>query len=85
MTAGVKCMLWIVDDTRGVGDRIAFAFRLISWISAGGEGEEDVEELVIDWIRYRRIGSLVVLARLVRTGRTALLLIFDQSRVKRPP
>jgi hypothetical protein len=48
-------------------------------------GEEDVEELVIDWIRYRRIGSLVVFARLVRTGRTALLLIFDQSQVKRPP
>jgi hypothetical protein len=79
-------MVWIVDDRRGVGDRIAFAFRLISWINAGEEEEEeDVEELVIDWIRYRRIGSLVVFARLVRTGRTALLLIFDQSRVKRPP
>jgi hypothetical protein len=57
-TAGVECKLWIVDDTRGVGDRIAFAYRLISWISAGGE-EEDVEWLVIDWIRYRRLGWLV--------------------------
>jgi hypothetical protein len=51
----------VVDRGRyeGVGNRIAFAYRLISWISAGGEEEEDVEGLIIDWIRYRRVGSLV--------------------------
>lgn len=32
----------------GVGDRIAFAYRLISWISGVGGDEEDVEGLVID-------------------------------------
>jgi len=36
-------------DDEGVGDRIAFAYRLISWISGvGREEEEDVERLVID-------------------------------------